>query len=272
MPLAAAAGDRPGRQRDEQRDELGQRVRQQPGKQQRGGEVELPGQRRRALAEDEGLVMSEKAVAPMTKAIASGPAVSCTQRRTPVYRRASSGIELPAMKPATQASACSASTRPLRNRTWATSASAGSMRSPGNARPPGSGSELTATTQTAASSRPVTVSAPASQPRSTSHGRPFQAWSVVRVSASPRTSARSEAATAPASARRGGRRDQPLSRWPDMRASRPKRSLGTSSAASLAMRHVIFDCPRSRSRKMIGTSTTRKPARTARCVSSTWKA
>ena len=57
---------------------------------------------------------SEKPVAPTTNAIASGPAFSWTQREMPVRFSAESGSELPAMKPATHAIACSASTSPLR--------------------------------------------------------------------------------------------------------------------------------------------------------------
>src|SRR2546422_29760 len=62
-------------------------------------------------------VASENAVAPPTKAIASGPAFSCTQRERPRWVAAAIGSELPAMKPATQASAWRASTRPFRKRT-----------------------------------------------------------------------------------------------------------------------------------------------------------
>ena len=53
-------------------------------------------------------------VAQTTKPIASGPAFSCTQRETPLRLDADSGSELPAMKPATQAIACRASTSELR--------------------------------------------------------------------------------------------------------------------------------------------------------------
>ena len=48
----------------------------------------------------------------------AGPAFSCTQRDTPLRCEADSGSELPAMKPATHASACSASTSQLRKSTW----------------------------------------------------------------------------------------------------------------------------------------------------------
>ena len=57
-------------------------------------------------------------MAQTTKAMASGPAFSCIQRETPLRWEADRGSELPAMKPATQASACSASTSPLRYSTW----------------------------------------------------------------------------------------------------------------------------------------------------------
>ena len=59
---------------------------------------------------------SENRVATVTNTIAAGPAFSCTQRSRPLRLAADSGIELPAMKPATQASACSASTSELRVR------------------------------------------------------------------------------------------------------------------------------------------------------------
>jgi hypothetical protein len=59
-------------------------------------------------------VQSENVVAQTTKAMANGPAFSCTQRETPLRLAAESGRELPAMKPATQASACRASTSELR--------------------------------------------------------------------------------------------------------------------------------------------------------------
>ena len=62
-------------------------------------------------------VPSEKSVAQTTKPIASGPAFSCTQREMPLRCDAESGSELPAMKPATHASACSASTSELRKST-----------------------------------------------------------------------------------------------------------------------------------------------------------
>ena len=59
-------------------------------------------------------MQSEKAVAQTTNPIASGPAFSCTQRDTPLRWEADSGSELPAMNPATQASAWRASTSELR--------------------------------------------------------------------------------------------------------------------------------------------------------------
>ena len=59
-------------------------------------------------------MQSEKAVAQSTKAIAKGPAFSCTQRSMPLRCDADSGSALPAMKPATHAIAWSASTSELR--------------------------------------------------------------------------------------------------------------------------------------------------------------
>ena len=49
-------------------------------------------------------------------------------------------------------------------------------------------------------------------------------------------------------------------------------SAGTTHAASSAIRSVIFDVPAPRSRNTIGISTTRRPRRSARWVSSTWNA
>ena len=59
-------------------------------------------------------MQSENVVAQTTNPIASGPAFSCTQRETPLRFDAASGSELPAMKPATQAIACRASTSEFR--------------------------------------------------------------------------------------------------------------------------------------------------------------
>jgi len=56
------------------------------------------------------------------------------------------------------------------------------------------------------------------------------------------------------------------------RADALRRMAGTSQAASTAIRNDIFDSPRRRSRKTIGTSTTSTPAHSARYVNSTWKA
>ena len=64
-------------------------------------------------------VQSENSVAQTTKPIASGPGLLVHPAvEMPLRCEADSGSELPAMKPATQASACSASTSELRNRTW----------------------------------------------------------------------------------------------------------------------------------------------------------
>ena len=62
-------------------------------------------------------MQSEKVVAQSTNAIAKGPAFSWTQRSIPLRCEADSGSALPAMNPATQASACSASTSELRKST-----------------------------------------------------------------------------------------------------------------------------------------------------------
>ena len=59
-------------------------------------------------------VASENTVAAITKLIASGPARSWTRRHTPLWPFATIGSDDPAMNPATHASACSASTSPLR--------------------------------------------------------------------------------------------------------------------------------------------------------------
>ncbi len=64
-------------------------------------------------------MISEKAVTATTQAIATGPARSWTIREIPVFVAATCCIELPAMKPATQAVACRARTSRLRPRMWA---------------------------------------------------------------------------------------------------------------------------------------------------------
>jgi hypothetical protein len=69
----------------------------------------------------------------------------------------------------------------------------------------------------------------------------------------------------PAPARRGRRRPDGVA------GGHRHRSRGTSEAASSAIRPVIFDRPSRRSWKTIGTSTTRRPERRARQVSSIWK-
>src|SRR5687767_5696560 len=50
------------------------------------------------------------------------------------------------------------------------------------------------------------------------------------------------------------------------------RRAGTFQTASSTIARLIFEPPTSRSAKVIGTSTTRKPLRSARYVSSIWKA
>ena len=74
---------------------------------------------------------SEKVVAAATKTMAAGPAFSWTVRHQPWWCSACSGSELPAMKPATQAIACSASTSELRKSTWPTEPSVAGALSPG---------------------------------------------------------------------------------------------------------------------------------------------
>ena len=62
-------------------------------------------------------MLSEKVVAQITNAIANLPDFSCTQREKPLRNAAWAGTVLPAMKPATHAIECSASTSEFLNRT-----------------------------------------------------------------------------------------------------------------------------------------------------------
>jgi hypothetical protein len=60
---------------------------------------------------------------------------------------------------------------------------------------------------------------------------------------------------------------------PESSVQRPRsRIAGTRQAASSITEPVIFEWPTRRSRKVIGTSTTLKPARIVRNVDSTWTA
>ena len=134
-------------------------MRQQAEQQQAGADVELARPATRSpLPSTNACVTSENAVAPMTKAIASGPALSWIQRQAPLSRSASSGSELPAMKPATQAIACSASTSELRPRTCTTCPRSGRSLRPQERTRVGSGIETVAMTQTASSSATVIAS------------------------------------------------------------------------------------------------------------------
>ena len=121
----------PRGERQEERDELGQRVRQQRRAAAAcGRRLELRGERRGAAAEDVAPgCTSENSVAPATKHDRERAGLRRARaRQTPRWRSACAGSELPAMKPATQASACSASTSELRKSTWPTAPrSAGSL-------------------------------------------------------------------------------------------------------------------------------------------------
>jgi hypothetical protein len=114
-------------------------------------------------------------VAPTTKAMASGPAFSWIQRQAPLYWFAVRGSEDPAMNPATQAKACSASTSPLRRSTCAASPIVTFALSPGSTSRVESGVESSAITHTASSSATLIARLPASQLRSTGPGSRFQA-------------------------------------------------------------------------------------------------
>jgi hypothetical protein len=140
-------------------------------------------------------VQSENVVAHTTKPIASGPALSWTQRHRPLYLVAWSGSDAPAMNPATQAIACSASTSELRNSTEPTAPSEVGRFSPAIARPEGSGVESAATTHTAKSRATATANAPASHDHSTVPGWAFQRASAARVSCRPWTRTKSCAST-----------------------------------------------------------------------------
>src|SRR3954469_17285805 len=92
------------------------------------------------------------------------------------------------MNPATQAIACSASTRPLRSRTWRKSPTSTPVLTPGSASAVASGSETRATTQTAASSVVAVSRLQPTHARSTGHGSAFQRRRVALVAAMPCTS------------------------------------------------------------------------------------
>src|SRR3954452_10830335 len=120
--------------------------------------------------------------------MASVPARSCTFRDSPVRAAACWGSELPAMKPATHAIACSASTRPLRNRMWEKSPTATEVLTPGSASGVASGCDACATTHTAASSVTAVARLHPTHARSTGQGSAFQRRSVAFVASMPWTS------------------------------------------------------------------------------------
>ena len=132
-----------------------------------------------------------------TQPSAIGRAFSWTQRESPLRRAAERGSELPAMKPATQANACRASTSELRNRIVQHVADVGGDVEPGERAIVGSATDTEAITQTASSSAQATTSAPPNQTRSTLQGRMFQRASAPRVSRVPWTSTRSSTFTTP---------------------------------------------------------------------------
>ena len=84
VPLAAAAGDQPGGERQEERGQLDQRVREHAEDQREARDLELVGDRRALEAEVESLGGEEKIVTAQTKRIASWPALTWIQREMPV--------------------------------------------------------------------------------------------------------------------------------------------------------------------------------------------
>ena len=114
----AAARDRPGRERQEQRGQLRQRVQGEDRRAARPGRCRTGGERRRVVAQDVGLRARARTASRRrrTRSRAAAPGRGPGGRRR-CSRRRSAGSEEPAMKPATQASACSASTSELRNST-----------------------------------------------------------------------------------------------------------------------------------------------------------
>lgn len=148
---------------------------------------------------------SEKPVARITNQIASVPAQSWTTFQVPLRRAASSGIELPAMKPATHAKPCRASTSELRKRTCPTLEACGGRVTPGMTSGVGSGGVTLAITYTASSSPLATSSDFAAHSPITGPGSVLQRLRVARVSAMPRTRARSWTLIVPCIGRCGPR-------------------------------------------------------------------
>src|SRR5215213_8814675 len=97
------------------------------------------------------------------------------------------------MKPATQASACSARTSPFRYSTNVKSPPLAGYETPGKEAPLGSGVASEATIHTTSSSTTATASAPSVHGASTRAGSRRQRASARRVSAQPWTSASSSA-------------------------------------------------------------------------------
>ena len=121
----------------------------------------------------------------MTQAKAIGRAFSCTKREMPVRLSAESTSELPAMNPATQAKACSASTSEFRNRIRPMSLDVPAVGEARDAEEVRSAGDSDATAQTANSIVEATISAPPAQPRRTGQGSAFQRSSAPRVSRRP---------------------------------------------------------------------------------------
>src|SRR3954468_7727573 len=142
--------------------------------------------------------------------MASVPARSCTFRDSPVRAAACWGSELPAMKPATHAIACSASTRPLRNRMWEKSPTATEVLTPGSASGVASGCDACATTKTAASSVTAVARLHPTHARSTGHGSAFQRRSAALVASIPWTSTSSFVFMPMSVIGSGGRPAEPL--------------------------------------------------------------
>ena len=129
---------------------------------------------------------SEKVVAAITKMIAKRPPRSWIARESPVRRSACSGSEEPAMKPATQAIACSASTSRFAIRicsTWPQLPTLNGGSIVWTRKPPAP--EMPAIAQVAASSVVAASRLPANQRRTAGHGSACQPPRVSRVRRTP---------------------------------------------------------------------------------------
>ena len=116
--IVAAAGDHPGGQREEESEQLGHGVRKAREHQRARRRADLAGERGGLAAQDVSLG-SEPEQRWRTRRTRSraDPAFSWIRFENPLRWEADSGSELPAMKPATHASAWRARTSALRNRT-----------------------------------------------------------------------------------------------------------------------------------------------------------